>query len=151
MLRALSALLEVICVLSLLLLLSLLLFTFLWAWILQYNVRNVIIFFFYKQKTWWNSDIWNFFGEKFNFGLYFIDNRQFGQIDSNDVIVTSYMVCLYCLVCMESRDPSLYHGTKLAYLRRLFFKFTGGLQHPPWFSRCIAKNSLVRVAPKCLL
>ena len=29
-------------------------------------VRNVISFF-YKQKPRWNIDIWNFFGEKFNF------------------------------------------------------------------------------------
>ena len=37
-------------------------------------VRN-FIFFFYKQKTRWNSDLQNFFGEKLNFGLYFTVNR----------------------------------------------------------------------------
>ena len=38
---------------------------------------------------------WTFFGEKFNFGLYFTENRQIGQIGNYDVIVTSYMGHLY--------------------------------------------------------
>ena len=42
-----------------------------------YYVRNIIPSF--KQKAQWNSDIWNFFGEKFNFGLYFTENHQIGQ------------------------------------------------------------------------
>ena len=37
-------------------------------------VRN-FIFFFYKQKTRWNSDLWNIFWQKLNFGLYFTVNR----------------------------------------------------------------------------
>ena len=53
----------------------------------------------YKQTTRWNSDIYNFFGEKFNFGLYFI--RKLGKIGNYDVIVTSYTGYLYFLVYME--------------------------------------------------
>ena len=31
------------------------------------------------SKKLWNSDIYNFYGEKFNFGLFFSENRQFMQ------------------------------------------------------------------------
>ena len=37
------------------------------------------IFFFYKEKPRWNSDLQNFFGEKLKFGLFFTVNRQLGQ------------------------------------------------------------------------
>ena len=40
------------------------------------HVRNTVSLL-YKQKTGWNSDIWNFFSEKFIFGLYLAENRHF--------------------------------------------------------------------------
>ena len=42
-------------------------------------VRNVI-FVFYKPKTRWNFDIWNCFGNIFNFGLCFTKNRLFWDL-----------------------------------------------------------------------
>ena len=64
---------------------------------------------FYKS-LFSSSDISNFFGEKFNFGLYFTENLQFCKIDNNDVIVTWHVCTL--LVCMERGDPWVYQDTK---------------------------------------
>ena len=40
------------------------------------KVRNTISLL-YKQKTGWNSDIWNFFRDKTKFVLYFAENQHF--------------------------------------------------------------------------
>ena len=51
-----------------------------------------------KQKT----VIFSAFGEKFNFGLYFTENRQLWRHRD---------ICTF-LVCMERENPKLYLGTK---------------------------------------
>ena len=66
-------------------------------------IKNVISFF-YKLKALWNADIWNFFGEMFDFGLYFPENWLFG---GSDMVMTSlwrHMLNVCILVCMERRD-----------------------------------------------
>ena len=90
------------------------------------HVRNTI-FLLYKQKTGWNSYIWNFFSEKINFGLYFAENRhsQVGHalLRHCDVIRwPTFMI----LVSIERGDPTLYYGTKQLYFGLINFKFTCG-------------------------
>ena len=58
------------------------------------HVRNTISLL-YKQKTGWNSDIWNFFSEKidffFNFGLFSLKIRFLSPAMFENVIVMSYI------------------------------------------------------------
>ena len=61
---------------------------------LSEHIRNTISLL-YKQKTGWNSDIWNFFSEKnelfFNFGLFSLKLRFLSPAMFENVIVTSYV------------------------------------------------------------
>ena len=68
-------------------------------------VRN-FVFFFYKQKTRWNSDLPNFFGEKPQFWPIFHCKS---TVWAKSTIMTSlwrliWDVCTF-LVCMERGDP----------------------------------------------
>ena len=56
-------------------------------------IRNAISFS-YKQKARWNSDIYNFFGEKLNLAFISLKLGNLGKIGNYDVIVTSYTRCL---------------------------------------------------------
>ena len=50
---------------------------------------DITIFFLYKQKTRWNSDIQNFYSEIVNFRLFFAIKSQFsGPACFYDVITT---------------------------------------------------------------
>ena len=79
------------------------------------HVRNTISLP-YKQKTGWNSDIWNFFSEKINFGLYFTENRHFqvGHVLLRHCDVIRRLIFMI-LVSMERRAPTPYYGTKQLY------------------------------------
>ena len=85
-----------------------------------------------KKKNRWNSDIWNFFSEKLNFGLYFAENQHFqvGHALSRycDVIRSQIFMIL---VSMERSYPTLYYGIKQLYFGSVNFKFIGGGNHSP--------------------
>ena len=40
---------------------------------------GITISLLYKQKTWWNSDIQNFYSEILNFRLFYAKNRNYAQ------------------------------------------------------------------------
>ena len=84
-----------------------------------------------KQKTGWNSDIWNCFSEKCNFGLYFAENRYFrdGHVLLHHCDVIRWPISMIW-VLMEREDPTLYYDTKQLYFGRVNFKSTGGGNHP---------------------
>ena len=74
-------------------------------------IRNVISFS-YKLKSWRNANIYTFFREIFNFGLYVTENRLFWArpwLWCHCDVVLGMLVLI--LVCMERRDPQLYYGT----------------------------------------
>ena len=78
------------------------------------HVRNTISLL-YKQKTGWNSDIWNFFSEKIdffsNFGLFSLKIHFLSPAMFENVIVTSYVWPIFMiLVSMERGDPIPYHA-----------------------------------------
>ena len=76
-------------------------------------------------------DIWNFFSERINFGLYFAENRHFqvGHVLLRKCDVLRWPIFMI-LVLMERGDLTLYYGTKQLYFGRVNFKFTGGGNHP---------------------
>ena len=104
------------------------------------HVTNTI-FLLYKQKTGWNSDIWNFFSEQmdvfldfvfvfvfvFQFRSIFTENPlfEFGHVWKRHCDVIHWPIFMI-LVSMERRDPTLYYGTKQLYFGPVNFKFIGG-------------------------
>ena len=131
-------------------------------------VRNVISFF-YKSKTRWNSDIWNFLGEIFNFTLCFTENQLFWVKYIGLNLNTSFkfrlpenvfwgsavfMTSLWChtfamfvlsiiLVCMEEET---YRYTMVP-IRRIcgVVQFYRGANHlPPPLGKPRYRKSLVR-------
>ena len=85
---------------------------------LKEHVRNTISLL-YKQKIGWNSDIWNIFSEKINFGLYFAFHFGHALLRQCDVICWPIFMIL---VSMERGDPTLYYCTKQLYFGRVNFK-----------------------------
>ena len=72
------------------------------------HVRNIIPII-YKQKTGWNTDIWNFLEKKINFSLYFADNQTFqvGHVLLHRFDVIRWQIVLL-LVSKERGDPNLH-------------------------------------------
>ena len=107
------------------------------------HVRNTI-FLLYKQKTGWNSDIWNFFWRKFKFALYFPENRLFqvGHVWKRHCDVIRWPIFKIC-VSMERGDPPLYYDTTHLYFGHVNLKFMGRGDHPP-LGRCVTENTLGR-------
>ena len=103
-------------------------------------MRNTISLL-YKQKTGWNSDIWNFFWRKFNFALYFPENRLF-QVDhvwKRHCDVIRWPI-FKILVSMERGDPPLYYGTTHSYFGHVNLKFMRGVvTTPPLRKMCYGK------------
>ena len=71
------------------------------------HVRNTI-FLLYKQKTGWNSDIWNFFSKKIDFFSFFISLKiRFlsPAMFENVIVIVIFMI----LAWVKRGDPTLYH------------------------------------------
>ena len=109
------------------------------------HVKNTISLF-YKEKTGWNSDIWNFFSEKmdffFNFGLFSLKIRLLSLAMIENVIVTSYVRHFHNFCINERGDPTLYHGTKQSYFGPVNFKFIRGVVTTPLVNH-VTKKGLV--------
>ena len=105
------------------------------------HVRNTI-FLLYKQKTGWNSDIWNFSSEKFDFFFQFwsifTEKPLFesGRVWKRHCDVIRWLIFMI-LVSMERGDPTLYHGTKQSYFGPVNFKFLRG-----WFYKGVVTTPL---------
>ena len=95
------------------------------------HVRNTISLL-YKQKTGWNSDIWNFFWRKFKFAIYFPESRLFqvGHVWKRHCDVIRWPIFKIC-VSMERGDPPLYYDTTHLYFGHVNLKFMGRGNHPP--------------------
>ena len=116
------------------------------------HVRNTISLL-YKQKTGWNSDIWNFCSEKidffFNFGLLSLKIRlkESGHVWKRHCDVIRLPIVMI-LVSMERRGPTLYHGTKQLCFGPVNFKFIGVVTTP--LGKPYYKKRLGRTRVKCL-
>ena len=120
------------------------------------HVRNTISLL-YKQKTVWNSDIWNFFNKKivfFQFWCIFSENPLFesGHVWKRHCDVIRWPIFMI-LVSMERGDPTLYHGTKQLYFGLINFKFIRGVvrgrglsksQNWKFYQKCSKYQNLTR-------
>ena len=101
---------------------------------LSEHVRNTISLL-YKQKTGWNSDIWNFFSEKmiffFIFGLVFTENLFSSPAMFENVIVTSYIdrFSWFWYQWKEETLPCTMYQTIILWARQ-FQVHKGGGNHP---------------------
>ena len=98
------------------------------------HVRNTISLL-YKQKPGWNSDIWNFFWRKFNFALYFPENRLFqvGHVWKRHCDVIRWPI-FKILVSMEKETlpyrPTIWYHTLILWACQS--QVHGGGNHPPY-------------------
>ena len=79
---------------------------------------DITIFFLYKQKTRWNSDIQNFYSEIVNFRLFFatkIAIFRSGMFLWRHNYVTPWPIVLI-LVCMNREDPYLPIVNKINFI-----------------------------------
>ena len=78
---------------------------------------EITIFFLYKQKTRWNSDIQNFYSEISNFCLFYAKYRNFQvrQFLWRHNYVTPWLIVLI-LVCMSRKGPYLLIDTKINFI-----------------------------------
>ena len=102
------------------------------------QVRNIISLL-YKQKTGWNSDIWNFFSKKKKKKK--TPNKQTNKqtilacislkIDIFRSTMLYYVIVTSYVDRFSRGATTLYYRAKQLYFERVNFKFTGGGNHPP--------------------